>query len=93
MQKKSLRRRKTAMWLWMRNNKAGWGLDQIDMIPKICNLGIAAVKSLGLDFGATDIIESDRGYLYVLEVNTAPALREERLQIWSEAFRRILENV
>lgn len=90
MQKKALRGRKAPMWPWMRNNRTGWGLDQVDMIPEICNIGIMAVKSLGLDFGAADIIESDRGYLYVLEVNTAPALREERLQIWSEALRRIL---
>ena len=90
MQKKTLRKKKTPMWPWMRNNRTGWGLDQVDMIPEICNLGVTAVRSLGLDFGATDIIESDKGYLYVLEVNTAPALREERLQIWSEALRRIL---
>jgi glutathione synthase/RimK-type ligase-like ATP-grasp enzyme len=90
MQKKTLRRKKTPMWPWMRNNRTGWGLDQVDAMPEICNLGITAVKSLGLDFGTADIIESDRGHLYVLEVNTAPALREERLQIWSEALRRIL---
>jgi len=90
MQEKALRKEKNPMWPWIRNNRQGWGFNQIDMIPEICDLGVSAAKSLGLDFGAADIIESDRGYLYVLEVNTAPALREERLQIWSQAFKEIL---
>lgn len=35
---------------------------------------IAACKSLGLDFGAVDLIVGEDGKAYVLEVNTAPAL-------------------
>lgn len=90
MQRKTLRNKRTAMWPWLRNNKTGWGFDQCEIIPEVGALGIAAVKSLGLDFGAADIIESDRGYLYVLEVNTAPALRKERLEIWALALKEII---
>lgn len=37
-------------------------------------LAVAAVKVLGLDFGAVDMVVGDDGITYVLEVNTAPAL-------------------
>lgn len=46
-----------------------------------------AVMSLGLDFGAVDVIYKDRQY-YVLEVNSAPALtsRADTLERYARAF-------
>lgn len=37
-------------------------------------LAVASVTSLGLDFGAVDLVVGDDGNTYILEVNTAPAL-------------------
>ena len=50
-------------------------------------LAISAVDSLGLDFGAVDIIwnESEDQY-YVLEVNTAPGVEGTTLQKYTEAI-------
>lgn len=49
-----------------------------------------AVKALGLDFGAVDILLKD-DQVYVLEVNTAPCLTDETsdtLQKYADAFMR-----
>lgn len=48
---------------------------------------IAAVKSLGLDFGAVDLIIGEDGKEYVLEVNTAPALAPLTFAKYVEAFK------
>lgn len=61
---------------WIRNYETGYRF----MYPRErhpgLNQGIAAVNSLGLDFGAVDLIISESGQPYVLEVNTAPSLEE-----------------
>lgn len=43
---------------------------------------VAAVKSLNFDFGAVDIITGKDGRVYVLEVNTAPALHVKSVLPW-----------
>jgi glutathione synthase/RimK-type ligase-like ATP-grasp enzyme len=50
------------------------------------NLSIAAVRALGLDFGAVDLIARGNNY-YVLEVNCAPGLQGTTLQKYAEALR------
>lgn len=49
-------------------------------------LAISATASLGLDFGAVDIIEDKKGNFYVLEVNTAPGLEGQTTNSYVEAF-------
>lgn len=88
MQRKALKRPKGPLWLWLRNVKTGWSLDRCDMVSPIAEVGVAAVRALGLDFGAVDVLEADDRSLYVLEVNTAPRLRGEKLDIWAEALKR-----
>ena len=44
-------------------------------------LAIAAVKSLGLDFAAVDILKGEDGRFYILEVNTAPGAIKSGAQI------------
>ena len=47
----------------------------------------AAIKALGLDFGAVDIIYNEaEDQHYVLEVNTAPGLEGTTLQKYTEAI-------
>lgn len=73
---------------WLRNRRTGWRLVRCPEIPTVADLGIRAVAALGLDFGAVDILRSDSDELYVLEVNTAPALRGVQLEDWAQSFER-----
>lgn len=55
--------------------------------PELEEQALGAVRALGLDFGAVDIIVHD-GRAFVLEVNTAPGLEvENRLDAYVSAFR------
>lgn len=49
---------------------------------------LAAVKALGLDFGAVDIICHDNK-AFVLEVNTAPGVVATSVENYSKALRRV----
>lgn len=58
------------------------------------NLGIDAVKAVGYEFGAVDVIIDKYGTPYVLEVNSAPALisNEDRINGWVNAFVTMNDN-
>lgn len=56
------------------------------------SLAIEAVTNLGLNFGAVDLIVSDDGFPYVLEVNTAPALGDNSLDVYVNKFKEILNG-
>jgi len=60
-----------------------WKKDCLEM-PQIA---IKAIKALGLDFGAVDIIISKQNKPYILEVNTAPGLIDRRAKIYAEILR------
>lgn len=51
---------------------------------------IMAVKQLGLDFGAVDVVHGTDGKFYILEVNTAPGLEGTTLQKYVEVFKEFL---
>lgn len=40
-------------------------------------MAVAAVKAVGLDFGAVDILYGENRKLYILEINTAPAIEAQ----------------
>lgn len=85
---------------YTRNHHNGWRFIRCDLnaVPeRLKALGVEAVTTLGLDFGAVDVILSDgsestanspgsRKY-YVLEVNSAPSI-EVGSTIMSEYLRR-----
>lgn len=48
-----------------------------------------AVSSLGLDFGAVDLLYARNGRYYVLEVNTAPGVEGENRQVIQALARKI----
>lgn len=50
---------------------------------------VAAIATLGLDFGAVDIIETAKGVPYVLEVNTACGLEGTTLEKYVEQFKAL----
>ena len=63
--------------LHIRNVGTGWTFryNNIDRIPRdVERVGVDAVRALGLDFGAVDVLKSINDNFYVLEVNTAPSL-------------------
>lgn len=85
----------------IRNYRNGWvytltdGLEENEGVPNcILDAGEAAVKALGLDFGAADVVlgrNDDESY--VLEVNTAPGLRSPTLTTaYQVAFMRMLDE-
>ncbi len=53
-------------------------------------LAIQAVATLGLDFGAVDIIEDKHGKFYVLEVNTAPGIEGQTTSAYASAIRELV---
>jgi hypothetical protein len=69
----------------------GWVFTHTNVrdIPEVRQLAIKAVASLGLDFGAVDIVYAD-GIPYVLEVNTAPGLSGVTLVKYANAFRHFM---
>jgi len=73
----------------VRNHQNGWVFcrDGIEEPQGIRELAIDAVRSLGLDFGAVDIIYNARhNQCYVLEVNTACGLEGSTIDSYVNAF-------
>jgi len=65
--------------LTIRNFGNGWNFKYVDSCDEnIKQISKDAVAALGLEFGAVDIMRSVNGNIYVLEVNSAPALVVER---------------
>ena len=57
-------------------------------------LAVAALEALGLQFGAVDIIyNAYHDQYYVLEVNTAPGMQGETVNLYTTAIRSYLENM
>lgn len=74
----------------VRNLANGWVFTIQDATPPSCvaEAGAAAVRALGLDFGAADVIYNRRlDRAYVLEVNTAPGLEGTTLVKYVEMLR------
>jgi len=79
----------------IRNNDNGFIFarngDALGDVPQdVLDQAIAAVTSLGLDFGAADVIFNDRSsQAFVLEVNTAPGLMGTTLDNYVEVFSNL----
>ena len=80
----------------VRNHHTNWvyTIDSMDAYPDSANeVAVEAVKAVGLDFGAVDLIlQGDEAY--VLEVNTAPGLAGESTRLaYKNAFMKVINNV
>ena len=75
-----------------------WNLDggyvfarsSISRPDGIDSLAVSAVSSLGLDFGAVDIIMDREHNLFVLEVNTAFGLEGTTIELVGDAIKELL---
>lgn len=80
----------------IRNHHTGWVYCRQSYVAPPCiaemeDHCIKAVKALGLNFGAVDVIYSKKNNkFYILEVNTAPGMEGETLNVYAKA---ILEAV
>lgn len=72
----------------IRSNENGWVFtrENLKRLDRIEQLAIEAVKALGLDFGAVDIIKNENKDIYVLEVNTACGIGYTTSQSYKEAI-------
>lgn len=77
---------------WMRNHDHGYIFGQVrGHVPAALVTGaIDAVHSVGLDFGAVDMIVADDGRWYILEVNTGPGLVASSMQMYGERLARMI---
>lgn len=58
---------------------------------EVTDQAVRAVRALGLDFGAVDIIWNDRQQkAFVLEVNTAPGLEGSTVDDYAQGFRTLI---
>lgn len=77
----------------VRSHDNGWVFCRSDVRPaqSILDNAVAAVDSLGLDFGAVDVIWNEhQGQAYVLEVNTAPGLEGSTISAYINALEEII---
>ncbi len=76
----------------VRSRRNGWTIQYPPALlpPKgLKKLAKAAVAAVGYLFGAVDILEGMDGKLYVLEVNSAPSLKDPNtLQVYVDAITR-----
>lgn len=74
----------------VRNHANGfiYARNDIDVPEDVKVQALACAEKTGLDFGAVDIIyNAKQGLAYVLEVNTAPGLAGETVQVYAEAIK------
>lgn len=78
---------------YVRNIGSGWVFCRNDeaLPPTVAAASLMAVASVGLDFGAVDILHKHReSKVAVLEVNTAPGIEGTTLDKYISYFRRSL---
>lgn len=80
---------------FIRSHNNGWVFCRDDIVrhKAIENIAIKAVSSLGLDFGAVDIItKGETEKIMVLEVNTAIGLQGQTLNSYIDVFKDFKTN-
>lgn len=83
---------------WLHNVENGFNLldtftHNIPLEKEIISLSERAVTTLGLDFGAVDVLISKENRPYILEVNTAPRLNKFGRELYTLHFYNKLKIV
>lgn len=79
----------------VRNHDNGWVYcrENIQEPVNMREMALAAVETMGLDFGAVDIIYNrHQGQCYILEINTAPGVEATTVAKYTEAFANKVGN-
>jgi len=79
----------------IRNHENGFVMAQncSYIPPQLEEVSLRAVKALGLDFGAVDVVyDEDTALCYVLEVNTAPGLEGSTVGIYADYFFKQIKS-
>lgn len=79
----------------IRNHERGWVYCRENIVEPtgLREQAIQAILTLGLDFGAVDIIYNEhQNKCYVLEVNTAPGLEGTTVEKYTNAFAEFLNR-
>jgi hypothetical protein len=78
---------------WVRNFSTGYRFraPRRRLHNARLNDAVGAVEALGLDFGAVDLIVSDNGAHFILEVNTSPSCSPLTGAAYVNAFARMLD--
>jgi len=74
-------------YAYIRSHSNNWVFCRQDITepPELREIAIKAIKAIGLEFGAVDIIwNAHENLCYVLEVNTAPGLDNTTATLYSE---------
>lgn len=75
----------------LRSNRMGWKFSIVKKYKKeLEDKAVAAVKALGLDFGAVDCCLDTNDNPYIFEVNTGPGLEGTSFDKYIEAFTEAL---
>lgn len=80
----------------IRSHKKGWIFKRIpvsSMHRALLGEARKAVKCLGLNYGAVDVIEDKDHKPYVLEVNTAPSLSDAGIKTYVRMFQTKMEEL
>lgn len=78
----------------IRNLKGGWifARNGVEIPDKAKEISIEAIRAIGLDFGAIDIVLSNNNQLKILEINTAPGMEGTTLEVYFNAIREYISN-
>ena len=79
----------------IRSHKNGFIFQRENISPHgdVLNQAIAAIKEIGLDFGAVDVIwNNHRKKAYVLEINSAPGLEGSSVENYTKALEEAVKN-
>lgn len=79
----------------IRNYHEGWIYLRDREVPnEVCNVSLQAIETLGLDFGAVDVLWNQKHERAVpIEVNTAPGLTASLLHLYQERFREFIFQI
>lgn len=68
--------------------------EGVELPDEAKDIAINAVDSVGLDFGAVDIVyNAKKNQYYVLEINTAPGLEGQTLHSYADAIQQYLREM
>lgn len=79
---------------YIRSHANGWVFahENVQLPGPARDAALAAVRAVGLEFGAVDLAVNTRGRVVVFEVNTAPGLENtQTINAYAQAIRRYCE--